>query len=309
MDKRSKFRDLVRYRAGALCLIGILAATYMHSAAFMSQFFYQSILLGGIAAFAIDAGVVSMSIFKDELLKTGELAWMVRVVTVMVLFASGVANMAEGFESAYGITLTTQNLLAMDALTWIQWLAGTIIFPITAYVMCDTIGTRNLLTFKQEQNRRQQAVVIHEDPARELPAERRAGSSRKPNRTDSTKERRKERVRELIFANHTDMSTLMAETGVNSSTVRRYIDELKREGRLPGEGNLRLANQVRRSNKEDRQTAVYEYVRDHGGSPSLREIAAAVGAGSADTIRGDLADMGLLGYYRDSAGQIRQEAA
>ncbi|MCB0301970.1 MAG: hypothetical protein KDE52_18055, partial [Calditrichaeota bacterium] len=94
MDKRSKFRDLIKYRAGALCLIGILTATFMHTTTFMSQFFYGSLILGGIAALAIDSGVVAMSIFKDELIRDGELAWMVRIVTSMVLFASGVANMS-----------------------------------------------------------------------------------------------------------------------------------------------------------------------------------------------------------------------
>ena len=150
MGKTIRFRELIKYRAGALCLIGILASTYLHTTTFMSQFFYQSIILGGIAALAIDAGVVAMSIFKDELLRDGELAWMVRVVTSIVLFASGIANMSEGFKSAYGIQLTFDTLSALDPLTWVQWLAGTVIFPILAYVMCDTIGTRNLIALRQQ---------------------------------------------------------------------------------------------------------------------------------------------------------------
>ena len=31
MEMKLKFRELVKYRAGALCLIGILSATYLHS--------------------------------------------------------------------------------------------------------------------------------------------------------------------------------------------------------------------------------------------------------------------------------------
>lgn len=148
MDLQQKFRDLVKYRAGALCLVGILTATYMHNVTFMSQFFYSSLLLGAIAAFAIDAGVVAMALFKDELIKTGELAWMVRTVTALVLFASGIANMAEGYRSAYGLELTYSNLLSTDPLILVQWIAGTVIFPILAYIMCDTIGTRNLVEMR-----------------------------------------------------------------------------------------------------------------------------------------------------------------
>ncbi len=154
MAKNSnKFRELVKYRAGALCLIGILSATFLHTTTFMSQFFYHNIILGAVATFAIDAGVVAMSIFKDELLKTGELAWMVRVVTSIVLFASGIANMSEGFKSAYGAELTYANLSTLDPLMMTQWLAGTVIFPILAYIMCDTIGTRNLIAQKQTAKR------------------------------------------------------------------------------------------------------------------------------------------------------------
>lgn len=180
MSKTIRFRELIKYRAGALCLIGILASTYLHTTTFMSQFFYQSIILGGIAALAIDAGVVAMSIFKDELLSDGELAWMVRVVTSIVLFASGIANMSEGFKSAYGIRLTFDTLSALDPLTWVQWLAGTVIFPILAYVMCDTIGTRNLIALRQQaaessgSGTRKPAAR----PARKKPAPRKSAPSR-----------------------------------------------------------------------------------------------------------------------------------
>lgn len=145
------FRNMIKYRAGALALIGILSSTYLHTTTFMAQFFYHSIILGGIAALAIDAGVVAMSVFKDELLKDGELAWMVRVVTSLVLVASGIANMSEGFKSAYGIALTLESLMALDWITWSQWLAGTIIFPVLAYVMCDTVGTRNLAELRSQE--------------------------------------------------------------------------------------------------------------------------------------------------------------
>lgn len=47
MEMKLKFRELIKYRAGALCLIGILSATYLHSTTFMSQFFYHSLILGG----------------------------------------------------------------------------------------------------------------------------------------------------------------------------------------------------------------------------------------------------------------------
>lgn len=224
MEVRSKFREIVKYRAGALCLIGILTATYLHSTTFMSQFFYHSLILGAIAAFAIDAGVVAMSIFKDELLKDGELAWMVRVVTSLVLFASGVANMSEGFKSAYGISLTYAALSKLDPLTWIQWLAGTIIFPILAYVMCDTIGTRNLVEFRQQQRRMQMGLAgsngtIHSSNG----ASRSTGS-----KATNTKAQRKKMLSKYLATNpNASLSEMASAIGVSSQgTVRKYLEEM-----------------------------------------------------------------------------------
>lgn len=238
MEMRSKFRELVKYRAGALCLIGILTATFMHTTTFMSQFFYDSLLLGAVAAFAIDAGVVAMSIFKDELIKDGELAWMVRVVTTLVLFASGIANMAEGFTSAYGIELTYANLVNLDPLTWTQWLAGTIVFPILAYVMCDTIGTRNLVEYKKTQGRSQRAKPRSvTSPRPELKAPRSNPASGDLSAANAQIRRnKKERMQmledfldEYPDASLTEMATAV---GVSSrETVRKYLQEMGRQGR------------------------------------------------------------------------------
>ena len=222
---QNRFRDWVKYRAGALCLIGILTATYMHTTSFMSQFFYDNLILGGIAALAIDAGVVAMAIFKDELIKTGELAWMVRVVTVIVLFASGVANMSEGFRSAYGITLTTDTMMALDLLTWIQWIAGTIVFPIMAYVMCDTIGTRNLQALYQS---------MGEELPEERPALRSAGPPRNSTRKlQAGKARSREgRIQALIrYRNQNPDATnkdMMDAIGIESrTTLASYLEEIE----------------------------------------------------------------------------------
>ena len=231
MDKRNKFRDLIKYRAGALCLIGILTATFMHTTTFMSQFFYGSLILGGIAALAIDSGVVAMSIFKDELIRDGELAWMVRIVTSLVLFGSGVANMSEGFESAYGLTLTWANLMALDPLIWTQWTAGTIVFPILAYVMTDTIGTRNLQELhrqQQESNRRVEnsSGIVRYEPTPLNTSDARALQKARQLRK-LTKSQRKQMVLDL-YKNEPELSVIEVanRVGVSPQIVRDYYLEM-----------------------------------------------------------------------------------
>lgn len=247
MEIRMKFREMVKYRAGALCLVGILTATYLHSTTFMSQFFYQSLILGAIAAFAIDAGVVAMSIFKDELLKDGELAWMVRVVTCLVLFASGIANMSEGFKSAYGITLTYQALTQMDWLTLLQWLAGTIIFPILAYVMCDTIGTRNLVEFRQMQREQQVRTAGGSTSGRPEAARGGAvhsGNGRVKSQQYGAKEQRKRVLKKYLESNPgASMSEMANAIGVSSpATVKKYLEEIDHGGHISQNGARFSAN-------------------------------------------------------------------
>lgn len=231
MDKRSKFRDLIKYRAGALCLIGILTATFMHTTAFMSQFFNGNLILGGISALAIDAGVIAMSIFKDELIRDGELAWMVRIVTSMVLFASGVANMSEGFKSAYGIQLTWDSLMSLDPLTWTQWIAGTIVFPILAYVMTDTIGTRNLMELHQQQQNSQRRVENASGIVRYEPMPLNTGDNRALQRARQQRKFSKSQRKEMLsdaYQKNLNLTVAKAakQLGVSNAVVKSYCKEM-----------------------------------------------------------------------------------
>ncbi|MEL6820389.1 MAG: hypothetical protein AAFP70_01410 [Calditrichota bacterium] len=245
MQTKFSFRELIKYRAGALCLIGILSATFLHSTTFMAQFFYDSLILGAIAAFAIDAGVVAMSIFKDELLQDGELAWMVRTVTCIVLFASGVANMSEGFKSAYDIQLTYSSLMSLDPLTWVQWLAGTIIFPVLAYVMCDTIGTRNLAVLRTSG----QLIPMPQNYGQlsgARPQPRPAKPELKPSSGANKSRQKQERLRQLkrFVETHPDatLTEMAASVGVTSKTVRGYLNELGHSGQFTSNPSKFSAN-------------------------------------------------------------------
>lgn len=231
MDKRSKFRDIIKYRAGALCLIGILTATFLHTTTFMAQFFYGSLILGAIAAFAIDAGVVAMAIFKDDLIKDGEIATTVRMVTVCVLLASGIANMSEGFKSAYGIQLTWDALMSLDPLAWTQWVAGTILLPVLAYVMTDTIGTRNLQKLREQQGQNSNTDVnsglVRYEP---MPYSTNEGGSLRQARQQKAvgKTQRKQMALDIYKQNpDLPVAEIARRCGVQPQTVRGYFKEMK----------------------------------------------------------------------------------
>lgn len=144
MITQKSFAEILRLRAGSIALLCILIAQFLHNVSFQSGFFYNSIILGGIAALGIDLALVSMSLYKDELLKSGELAITIKAVTVIVLCATGLANMAEGFKSSFGQELSVSALGALDWLQMSKWIGGTAVFPVLTYILADTIGTRNL---------------------------------------------------------------------------------------------------------------------------------------------------------------------
>jgi hypothetical protein len=234
------FKDVVQQRAGSLCLIGILFATFMHTTTFMSQFFYSSLVLGAVAAFAIDSGVVAMAIYKDKLRGNGQLAWMVRTVTVLVLFASGIANMSEGFKSAYGIALTIQSFNALDWLTIAQWLGGTIIFPIVGYIMTDVVGDHfakeNARLQKQQRETDDKRADQAKRPKKKVPLEWQSSSLNNDslgpanNARYKTKAERMDALDTFLDENPEATVIQMAKAaGVSSrDTVYRYLDELGR---------------------------------------------------------------------------------
>ena len=137
--------------------------------------------------------------------------------------------MAEGFKSAYGITLTYATLSKLDPLTWIQWMAGTVIFPILAYVMCDTIGTRNLVEFRQQQRKMMAggggggiSIPVHSSNG----SYSKATNSR--SSTATNKAQRKKMLKSYIASNpNATLSEMASAIGVSSGgTVRKYLDEM-----------------------------------------------------------------------------------
>ena len=236
MSTQQQVRDSIRLRAGSLCLIGVLVATYLHTTSFMAQFFYGSLILGGIAALAVDAGVVAMSIYKDQLISGGGLAWMVRVVTFCVLSASGIANVSEGFLSAYGVPLTWDGLMQTDWLVIVQWWAGTAIFPLLVFVMGDTIGERMMVEYKKESGELDFHFFEHPDPElaaaddspqndAQLQRGRKTISANKAYRVDQLEEF----LRDRKDATVQDMADFL---GVAKGTASKYMHELADTGRI-----------------------------------------------------------------------------
>jgi len=215
------FKDLVRYRGGTLCLICICAATYIHTTTFMAGYFYGSLLLGAVAAFAIDAGLVVMSVWKENLRMVNHSAAGVQFTIFTVLAASLVANFTEGFISAHAMQFSLDNLKKLDTLQLVALGFGTIVFPILAYTMTDIIGG--------------QKIAEELKPTEPLTQDFNSlGQGTLSNARAVARRNKQERIRELrrfVERNPNATLTQMASAvGVTSKTVRSYLAELTEEG-------------------------------------------------------------------------------
>lgn len=228
--ENSTIKNWIKYKAGTVCLTGILIATFLHTASFMSTFFYGSIVLGAVAAFAIDIGVVAMSTFKDEMIKDGEVGWMIRGITVLVLIVSGIANMSEGFKSAYDMALTWQSLMDLDPLSWTQWIAGTLVFPVLAYIMTDTIAYRNMQQLREEQGQLDTSdldgLLMRYEPMPYSVGDDKQPSVRQQKAIGKTQ--RKQMALDIYKKNpDLPVAEIARRVGVQPQTVRGYFKEMK----------------------------------------------------------------------------------
>lgn len=225
MGSHRSFKDVIRTRASSLCLVAILAATFTHTARFMSQFFYDSIILGGTAGFAIDAGLVAMSLYREQLNRAGQLATMVKLVTVTVLLVSGLANMNEGFASKFGMEASLKNIMGLDWWQFITFLGGTAVFPLLAYVMADTVGDQLI----------EAIIPASTGNEREEDSPRRKTRRRKPdieNANAARQQSKAERIEQLKaeLDENPDLSVeqLRKKLGLKSrSTVYDYLEEIE----------------------------------------------------------------------------------
>lgn len=236
MTKRS-IRNWIKVRAGSLCLVGIFSATFMHTSKFMSHFFYESLIAGIVAALAIDLGVIAMSLQRDEMAKSGELAVTVRIVTGLVLLGSGVANIYEGFLSLYGKTISLPALMELDIVEWLVLGSGTALFSVLAYVTTGSIGANDI-----------QQVVNDYIPKQEKPVKREGFKNAGDNARRAKAARRKEALVDVMRW-HPEETTSRGlldlfndyypELAVGShTTIDRYMKALKKENKISVNGTV-----------------------------------------------------------------------
>lgn len=197
----------------------------------MSHFFYESLLAGIVAALAIDLGVVAMSLQRDEMAKSGELAITIRTVTAMVLIGSGVANLYEGFLSMHGKVISLQALMELDVIEWLVLASGTVLFSALAYVTTGSIGANDIHEVVSDYSSKPEKPVKRDgfkntgDNARKAKARRRKQALINVMR-DNPEETTSRGLMDLFNDYYPDLAV------ESHTTIDRYIKELRRENKI-----------------------------------------------------------------------------
>lgn len=141
---------------GIISLIALLTYTLVHTGGLLARYI-EPALIGYVAAFGIEASVVSLSLRIGELRKSRQSTTFFLFVLVAVVIVSAIANIAEGFETSTGDKLTINNLSQLDVVQAVTGLTATGLISLIVLALSEIVGTDVAQTMKVVQKEQKQA--------------------------------------------------------------------------------------------------------------------------------------------------------
>lgn len=142
---------------GIISLVALLAYTLVHTGGLLARYIEPG-LIGYIAAFGIEASVVSLSLRIGELRKSKQSTKFFVFVLVSVVIVSAIANIAEGFEAAQGVTLTLETVKQLDVVQATIGLTATGLISLIVLALSEIVGTDVTQTIKVVEKERREAT-------------------------------------------------------------------------------------------------------------------------------------------------------
>ena len=96
-----------------LSLLALLTYTLVHTGGLLARYVHPP-MIGYVAAFGIEAAVVSLSLRIGDLRRSQQSPGFFLFVLIAVVVVSAVANIAEGFTAVQGETLTVNTVQQLD---------------------------------------------------------------------------------------------------------------------------------------------------------------------------------------------------
>jgi predicted transcriptional regulator len=227
---------------GILSLVALLIYTLAHTGALLSQYVRPPII-GYIAAFGIEAAIVSLSLRIGELKKSQQSATFFYFVLVATVVTSAVANVAEGFYTLYGEHLTINSVSQLDFAQAGIGVTATGLISLIVLALSEIVGTDVTQTAKQLERERNQKVsqatinVTNSTSFEATPEAAERARQAKMLQDIETKEQRRE-VIVTVLSNKpdTDVTDLARVAGVTRQTIYRDLNELVTAGVISKNG-------------------------------------------------------------------------
>ncbi len=245
----------VQIGATILSLLALLTYTLVHTGGLLARYVHPAII-GYVAAFGIEAAVVSLSLRIGELRRTKQSTGFFLFVLIAVVVVSAVANIAEGFTAVQDEALTLATVRTLDPVQAFIGLSATGLVSLIVLALAEILGTDVETAVKQADKERKrpttgktikaETAVLAEEPQADEGEEMNRLERARAVKAEKDAVSRAEALELLLgfVAEHPDASLSRIGRHINrsKSTVANYVQELQDAGQLRrnGEGWERL---------------------------------------------------------------------
>jgi hypothetical protein len=232
-----------------LSLLALLTYTLVHTGGLLARY-VQPAVIGYVAAFGIEAAVVSLSLRIGELRRSKQSTGFFVFVLVAVVIVSAVANIAEGFTAVQGEHLTTQTIRQLDPIQAFIGLAATGLISLIVLALAEIIGTDVETAVKQaerERKRQPQSTLadvetaVQSEPVLAPNTDESASLERaRAAKAEKDAMNKTEAMNALLLYVNDNPDASLADIGQqierSKTTVSNYVQELAQNGRLERNG-------------------------------------------------------------------------
>jgi hypothetical protein len=242
-------KEKVQIGVSILALLALLTYTLVHTGGLLARYVHPPVI-GYVAAFGIEAAVVSLSLRIGELRRSKQSTGFFLFVLIAVVIVSAVANIAEGFTAVQGERLTTQTIRQLDPIQAFIGLAATGLVSLIVLALAEIIGT-DVETAVQQSARQRKIRAVHAEDKTNPTSETKTKPVSNTAETDSIERARTAKAEKdansktkavnalLVYLNdnpEASLSDIGQQINRSKTTVSSYMHELERNGRLQRNG-------------------------------------------------------------------------
>lgn len=143
MSKQAKQKSQVVVALSLLALLCVLVYTFWHTGALLARYIAPA-FLGYVAAAGVELTVISMSVQFRDILASPVKHWTVKALFMFVFLAalavSALANVSEGFRTAYGTVLDSTTFRTVDILVAVIGVSATGLLSLVVMSLAELLG-------------------------------------------------------------------------------------------------------------------------------------------------------------------------